>query len=171
MTIWPELVAGKPFTAYDAAEMVPEVINKYLVETRQSTTTFVADTELGCYLAANAIYHVELHLHYATTTAAKDKFDWTMPAGAVVLRAVTGAGFSASEVNVNNVAGRFGVHGITTAVGYGERNSANQAAAIETAIITTQDDGNLRVRWAQNSSSATDTSVNALSFMVVTRIG
>lgn len=170
MSKWPELVAGTPFTARDAGEMVPEVVIKYLVETRQSTTTLTADAELGVYLEANAVYYVELYAHYATTSAADNKFDWTAPTGAVLLRAVTGASFSASETNLDNVTGRFGVHGITTAVGYGDRNGSNQAAALETAIVTTQDDGVLRLRWAQNTSTAADTSVNALSFMVVTRL-
>ena len=121
-------------------------------------------------LDANATYFVEFFLYYSAINAEQFKTAWTVPSGVTGNRAVIGAGSSANEGNLNNVSGRFGVHGFSTSVTYGTRNSSNQCFAYETSTLITTSSGTLAVQWAQATSGSTGTTLYNTSLMRVTRL-
>ncbi len=168
---YPQIAAGDELTADLLMSMLPRIINKSSNTTRTSTTTFSDDPDLTMQVEANATYFVEFHLHYASLDAAKFKTEWTVPSGSTGNKCVIGPGSTANQADVDNVSGRYGVHGFATDVTYGTRNSTvSQAYALETATLITTNAGTLAIRWAQATSNASDTTLYATSLMRVTRI-
>jgi len=139
----------------------------------RTTSTLSDDPDLTVQLDANAVYEVEMHLHYAATDAVRFRTDWTAPSGASGNRSALGPdqGQILSGTSSGG-AGRFGVHNFSTVCIYGTRDSnTSQCVAIEEATVTTTTAGTCALQWAQAATSATFTRLAAGSFMRVTRIG
>jgi hypothetical protein len=166
---YPTVYAGQRITGTLLQSMLPEFVHKVTSEDRAATTTLTADSDLQIALEANAVYHVEMYIHYAAASAAGFKTDWSVPSGATGNRWSLGAG--STQVSSDNVSGRWGVHTFVTACEYGDRASAtNQLGALEQAVVTTTNAGTLALRWAQATSDATATRVAAGSYMRVVRL-
>lgn len=170
MSTYPSITAGQEITSTLLTSMLPDIVYKTANEDRTATTTLADDTELTTTLAASAVYHVRIYLHYAALDAAKIKTAWTVPSGASGLRSAIGAGSAATDATAATTS-RFGVHAFTTTVTYGTRSHAtNQCVAIEEGIVTTTSAGTLAIQWAQDTSNATATRVGSGSSLHVTRI-
>jgi hypothetical protein len=169
MSTYPTILAGQRITSGLLTSMLPNIIYKAQNEDRTSTTTLTADSELSIDLEANAVYFIDMEIHYAADTG-QFKTTWSVPTGATGNRSSLGAASNATSYD--NVDGRFGVHNYGTEVPMGDRNnSGNQVVAIERSIITTSTTaGSLTLMWAQNVSSATITRVAAGSFIIAHRI-
>lgn len=169
MSTYPPILAGQRITASLLTLMLPNVVYKVASEDRSSTTTLTADSDLQATLAANAVYHVTMHIHYATTTAAGFQTDWATPSGATGGRSSVSAG--AASNTYSDTTGNFGVHNFNTAVNHGNRNSStNQLWLMEEGLITTTSGGTLALRWAQVASNAAATRVGSNSVMLVRRL-
>lgn len=177
---YPVIYAGQDIDADTLIAMIPMIVNKPSSTGRTSNTTLADDPDLTVQLEANSAYFVEFHIHYAALDAAKIKTDWTVPSGATGNRCVMGPGEDAYTLApdgtdggaANNIPMRCGVHNYATDVIYGTRNHAtNQIYALETATVVTTNAGTLALRWAQNASNGTATTVFDTSLMRVTKIG
>lgn len=165
------------------ADLLNTNINSYLpvttikaaTTTRASTATLADDTDLVVPVEANTTYLIEFYLKYATTSAAGFQTAWSVPAGvASSNKQVQGLGFNSGTpfATVDNTpsgttfASRAGVHGFTTAIQYGSRNSVSlQVWAYEWSMLTTGGTaGNVALQWAQVTSTAVNTTLNSTSF-------
>lgn len=169
MAYYPTVLAGQRITASLLTSMLPQVVYKTASEDRTATTTLTADTDLQAPLEANAIYHVTMHVHFATMTAAGFQTDWSVPSGASGGRSSISAG--AGSNTFADTTGNWGVHNFNTSVSHGNRNSStNQLWLMEEGMITTTVAGTVALRWAQVTSNAAATRVGSNSFMLVRRL-
>lgn len=134
---------------------------------RASTTVLANDPALVVPVVANATYELSGWLAYnGIASAAGDfKVDWTVPAGTNFAWARNG--YISNSVNQTDtvvtdevtirVLGTFGV--ITTV-----------SAPFKGIVTTAGTAGNLQLRWAQNVSSATATSLVAGSYIKIERV-
>jgi len=138
-----------------------------------NSATMVDDNELFLAVDANATYMVKcLVIGSSAANAAGDlKLTFGFPAGAVVMATVQGP---------NNVALAAG----SSADGeFVARNALSDASFLPVGVstsavgiiivgraITAATAGNLRLRWAQNAANASATTVNARSYLTVTRV-
>lgn len=171
MAQYPSIAAGDELTAELLLSMLPRFVVKAANTTRTSTATPADDTELTLPVEANATYFVEFFLYYSAINAEQFRTEWSVPTGTTGNRNVIGAGSTANQSSLDNVSGRFGIHGYATNVIYGTRNSTNQCYAVETATVTTGGtSGNVTLQWAQGTSGSTGTVLYAGSMMRVTRL-
>lgn len=174
--MWPNYTAGQRLTAADLSAGQPLIIYKTTNTDRASSATPIADPDLTATLAANAVYAIEFYLHYAAINAAQFQTNWTVPIGASGNRSAHGLAASVSDSTTGASGGpagnvRSGVHGFTTAINYGTRNSgSNQCFALEESLITTSSAGACAINWGQGTSSTTATRLAAGSWMRITRI-
>ncbi|MFD8805555.1 hypothetical protein [Streptomyces sp. NPDC059597] len=169
MSYYPAILAGQRITSALLTSLLPQTVNKAAGEDRFATTTLTMDADLQAPLEANAVYHVTMHIHYATTTAAGFQTNWAVPAGATGLRSSVSAG--AASNTYSDTPGNWGVHNFGTAVNHGNRNSStNQLWLLEEGVINTISAGTVALQWAQVTSNAAATRVGGGSFMLIRRI-
>lgn len=171
MSQYPVITAGQRVTADLLTSMLPNIMVKSVSEDRSSTTTLADDSELTVELEAGAVYLVEMHILYAAQTVAGFRTAWTVPSGATGVRTSISAGSAQSQLNADNISGRWGVHNFTTATNHGERNdSTNLLWLLERAVVTTSSAGTLALQWCQVTSNAAATRVAVGSTMTVIRL-
>jgi hypothetical protein len=168
---YPNIVPGDDITDDLLNSMIPITKYKVTSEDRASTTTATLDSELFVTVEANAVYRVEIYIHYAAGNTGRLRTQWEVPTGSSGLRGTMG--LDPAVTNATNAIGetRNGVHGFATNVDYGNRSSGFQALAFEEGIVVTTNPGTIGLMWCQASSDATNTTVANYSFMRVTRIG
>src|SRR5215472_12558663 len=146
---------------------VPLAAYRTSTQSVTSSTTLVNDTQLSVAVAANAVYRVELGMTYTADTAGDIKLGWTTPAGATIATAVTvGLSLTAAAATDDVTVGAS-----STPVFGGIGAGANAALQYIFILTTSSTAGTLQLQWAQNSSSATATTVNAGSYLIAQRIG
>ncbi|WP_275462057.1 hypothetical protein [Streptomyces noursei] len=171
------IAIGRTATAATALGL-PRFAYKATATDRASTTTRAADPDLTMNLDANAVYLAEFHLFIGGPAGGLMVTSWTVPTGAGGLRGVHGPSSVAAPVAGDsnttagdNVPGRWGSHGFTTAITYGRRDvNTNLLYAIETGTLTTTTAGTLALAWAQSAANTTATRLGLGSWMRVTRI-
>lgn len=166
-------------TASAAAALgVPAHAYKAAHTDRAATTTFTDDPDLRLPLDAAAVYRIEFWLQYAAidlvsgSPAGRFKTQWSAPAGATGVRSAVGPdqGTILSSGSAGGT-GRWGVHNLTTAAVYGDRDSStNQCLAIEVGTVFTTSAGMLALQWSQSVSNAAPTRLAQGSYMRVTRL-
>ncbi len=166
-----DLRAGMVPTADELKALSWEFVYKPANTDRASTTTFADDPDLTYQLEANSVYYIRMWIKYAAISAAAIKTQWTVPTGATGSRSATGPGTGVTLDANSGGTGRWGIHGYTTTVVYGTRNSAtNLCSAVEETTIFTTSAGTLALSWAQNASDATATRVAQGSIMHVQKL-
>lgn len=142
--------------------------------TRASTTTMADDPDLRMYLEANSTYFVEFFITCAALAAADIKTAWSVPAGVTTAnRRVFGPGSTAASTDADNISARMGTHNYGTVVAYnGVRDNVGLQFQIqEVAIVrTAATPGYCSIQWAQVTSNASGTQVNADSFSRATKV-
>jgi hypothetical protein len=144
---------------------VEQAVVKPTGQSVTSSTTIVNDIDLVLPVAANATYRIECFISFVAATGGDLKFTWAVPAGASM--------FYQAEHNeggttglVNSVITYSDLNTIQAAGG----NSVVQAVGIKGNLLTVSTAGNLQLQWAQNTSSATATTVRARSHLMMRRI-
>lgn len=170
MSTYPAIAAGQRITGSLLTSMLPNVVLKQADEPLVSTTALQNDDELFAAVAANATYILDGHLAYSgeifTAPGPADlKVDWTVPTGAVMrwsrVAYPSNAANSVDSVETDNSTIRvLGTYGSTTTV----------TAGVRGRIITGSTAGTLQLRWAQNASNATATTMKAGSWIRLVRI-
>ena len=131
--------------------------------------TLPDDAELKIYLPVG-FWRIELFLGVDGTLAGDIKVDWvwTGTNAGVSARMVLGPQVPSTD---NTAAGMrsTGPHTLSSAVGYGQ-DPAVPTLIREDLILDVTGEGTLTMRWAQNTSNATATSVLAGSRLYATRM-
>lgn len=143
--------------------------------TRALTVTLSADPDLRMWLEANSRYFIEMFITTASLAAADIQTAWVIPAGSPAsTRRVLGPGTSSTvNANADNAVVKIGTHQTNTPVAYnGIRDSVSLQFQIqEIGLITTgATAGYVEFQWAQGTSNATGTVVNAESFCRATKV-
>lgn len=173
---YPVIAAGQRITSSLLNAMIPVVVRKPSTTARTNTTTLADDPDLTYVLAANSVYYVEFYIKYAgqMTSATGFKTAWTVPSGASGTRSAIGPGSAANDGSADNISMHSGIHGYTTAVGYGGRSNSdsNQLIVLESSVVNTSSQGACTLQWAQNTLNASHAaSVFSDSFMRITQLG
>lgn len=172
MSTYPTIAAGQEITASLLTSMLPNMVVKQ-ANTDRTTSTFAADPELTFNLAAGGSYFVEFFLLLGGTTTGDIQTRWAVPSGASGLRSVIGPSTVAADANADNITTRQGAHVFGTATLYsGVRNATGQIfQAYEWGVLLSSGTGGaVTLEWAQGTTNATASRVNAGSLLRVTRI-
>lgn len=141
--------------------------------TRASTTTKTDDPDLTMPVVANAVYYVEFILAaQSSSTTPNINTAWNVPATATGLKFAHGPTNNATNfVTRTDTNARVSAHGYTTGLDYIINGSGVSVAILEKSIVTTgANSGTIAIQWAQNTSNATGTVVEAGSYMYIRRI-
>lgn len=145
---------------------VPMVAVKTADQLVTSSTTVVNDTELFLVLPASAtfFFHMFLDFEGGTLGASDIKWTFTVPGGCFFRYsyanrgpgggATAGTCAQGTDINTSGSAGAGNIQGVL-ALG---------------TIVNGVNPGNVQLRWAQNTSSATSTIMHAQSCMMIQRI-
>lgn len=167
--IYPDIRAGQDITESMLRSMLPTWVYKTAQTDRLSTITPTADPDLVIDLAVGT-FMVEMWIRYSTPAAADFRTDWNF-SGTVSTsnRWCLGLGTTVSDSTPQGIM-RSGIHGFATDVIYGDRAGANQMACYEQSLVTVTVAGLLEFRWAQGTSTASNTSVHGESAIKVQRL-
>ncbi len=166
MAAYPTFYAGQRLTAALMASTQPITVVKAADESVTSSTTLQDDNHLILALEANATYVVEGALFYdGQFNAGNLKLTWSLPASATIYwapnaPATGGAAAYASQATTsgNLSVGTYGTGGTKT------------TASISATVTTAGTAGSMTLRWAQDTSSATATTIYAKSWLRAIRI-
>jgi hypothetical protein len=169
---YPVINPGQTVTADLMNSMLPQIYWKANSEDRVSTTTLADDSDLVAPLAANAVYHVTMYLHFAAKATPRIKTQWRVPGGVSGNRSAIGPDQGAILTASSGGQGRFGVHNYTTDVIYGTRdNNTLQCIAVEEGTVTTgATAGTIALQWAQQTSGTDFTRMGSGSYMEIRRL-
>lgn len=170
MATYPALAIGQRLTAALLTSMLPQTVYKTLSTARTSTAAKTADPELTLPVEANAVYELAFYLKYDAGNAGDIGWTFSTPAGTsgsygISSIVVGGAGASQTEdlANVYTLAANAGAGGIGAGIplpvlGLGK-------------FVTGGTAGSITLSWAQFTSNATATTLQADSYLKITRIG
>lgn len=161
----PTWVPGQILASSDVnTYFVPLVVIKPGQTGRASTTTMTNDPDLVIGLAASASYAVNGVIFYDGAASSADfKFTFTIPASS------SGQYFAAHQNLSGAFVGAFQSNWTDTVTANTTGVSTIMCVGIQ-GILQTGSSGNLRLQWAQNTSSGTNTHVDIQSYLVATRI-
>jgi hypothetical protein len=173
---WTDVSAGQTLTAAKLNELasyaVPIQAEKASATSRASTTTPTADPELAIVLPANRTYDIDLVLLVTAGNAAGDiriAFGWTNTA------TVTYTGLGLIKTLASGSTGDAEMFAIgpdattsTTAVGYGASTTTTSVVAFA-RVVTGGSNVTLSLLWSQDTSSGTNSTVEAGSKMIARR--
>jgi hypothetical protein len=163
----PTWTVGQVLTADDVNNwLVPLHAYKAADQSLTSSTTLTSDNDLLIALAANSAYRFECWLTFAANVGADIKWTWTVPAGAALsYQAQHNEGGSTGYTNSQNV---YADTDVPMAAG----GTAQVTGVLMTGHLTTSTStGNIRLKWAQNSSNAAATHVRVGSYLHLDRVG
>lgn len=158
---------GQVLTADDVNTwFVPAAAYKTADQSLTSSTTLANDNEVLVPLAANAVYKFDAWLDFIATAGADIKWTWTVPAGAgLVYNAEHNEGGGTAYTNSQLV---YADTDVPMAAG---GSPAVNAVPMKGLMTTSTSSGNIRLKWAQNSSNAGATHVRPGSYIEMRRIG
>lgn len=157
----------------DAADFAPvRYKRKAANESVTSSTTMQDDNDIaGIALDADKVYLVDFYPSVSAAAAAGDvKFGWTTTGGVAGLGTRVCRGPQTGTTDATNTAMRVSRHNLTTAVPYGHDGSTTCAIHETFLVETSAGAGTLTLRWAQNASSGTATTLSTSTYVVVTEV-
>lgn len=165
MSQYPVIVAGEALTSALLQSMLEQVGYKASDQGVTSSTVLQNDTALLVPLAANAKYEFDAKIVYkgGTTGSSDLKLGWSVPSG------VTIAGGIEAVANPLGVALLYMTQASTL---FSATNGTGNPFPIRLwgTVTTSATTGNLQLTWAQNTSSATATTVMAGSLLTARRV-
>lgn len=144
---------------------VGAVAYKDIDQSVTSSTVLVSDESIGWDVLAGALYHLTAHLMYLTEDTPDIKFGWSIPSGAAMVW--NGTGYSTGSVHQNF--GNADPSAGATSFGGSGGGTARVARATGTLLMG-DEDGELRLQFAQNVSNAATTTVLQGTFGVLRRV-
>jgi len=166
-----ELKAGEVLTKAKMDKRTPITKIKTAPQTISSSITLVDDNHLFAEVEANAVYRVILNLKMYGPTAGDLRVSWSVPSGTSAgSRHCFGAATGVSSARDTLI--RATRNNWTDVVPYGTDTASTTARnhVYEDNLLKTGGSaGTLQLRWAQNSSSASTTTV-ADGMLVVRRL-
>lgn len=145
----------------------PEIV-KSADTGRTSTTTLAADPHLALAVAANATYSLDGFIDYDGVFGAGGlKVDWTLPASATMRWSLLGNVVAdTTQKAVTTTTDQTGSLSVGTYGTGGTHTHTRLCGHVTTAGTA----GTMTMRWAQNASNATATTVYAKSWIRLRRI-
>lgn len=137
---------------------------KTLDQSYVSQTTFQSDTELFLPVAANSVYACHIHMIFNSPVAAGLKTQFTVPAGAVVTNWTFLLPATTTPTAAMGLCGPSGgVVGISA-------HATDEPGDMWGVLTTGSTAGNLQFQHAQNTSTASTTSMKAGSWLRMLKI-
>lgn len=148
------------------------VIKKAAAESVTSNITPQDDNDLTVALDAGKVYLIQLRAAPGGATAGDVRIDWATTGGVAQLSARHCQGPALTTTDVQDTSMRTAIHDLGTDVGYGTDNVRSGTLSEEFLVETTTANaaGTLTCRFAQQTSSATATTMSVSSFLIVTEI-
>lgn len=169
---FPDWKAGMKITPARLAQMQTVVIQPVSSQTVNNSNVLVNDNELTYPLEANAQYIVEIHAVFDSFSDNADvKTDWLAPSEATGLRLCIGASNSSGgSTDSSDTRAQFTASSLTSPPVsvyqmYDTRGFIQEYACVTNGATA----GDLVFRWAQNVSTAADTTRTTASYMKVQR--
>jgi hypothetical protein len=161
---FPVITAGIALTSALLKSMLPQDGRKGADQSVTSSTVLQNDTALLVPVVASAAYFFQLEILYkgAATGTGDLKFAWAVPSGATLACRV---------ITVSNPLGVAMGYGTQASSMFSATNGTGNplAATLAGTLLTSGTPGNLQLQWAQNTSSATATTVMAGSILTARR--
>lgn len=151
--------AGQKLTADALNQLLPTIAAKATDQTVNNSSTLVDDDDMVIALAANSVYRFEAVFVYNSNTTADIKIGYTIPSGASTTAVTDYFDTALTRNMIPHVAAP------TTGTPMG--GNASNAPAWTKGTVTTTTAGNLTIRWAQNTTNASNTVMKAGSFLAV----
>lgn len=167
---YPIPLAGQRLTAALLRSMQPQTVRKTADESRSATTTFADDTHLVFAAEASAVYTMwgwikyfadptpDIKLQFSVPTGCLGEWAWIMPGSGTAAGGTTGYSV---RTETNDVTG--------FRTGYGTSDTT-QFTPISGLFRMSTTAGNIALQWAQNTSSATATTLYTDSWLMYQRI-
>lgn len=148
--------------------MMLRLIHKTTDQSVAASTVPQNDGELAVALDAGSTYQIQYALYYTAPTGGDLKWQWSAPADLVgregALRLSNTV--TTSEGYARGSAAAF-TAGATTPLSAG--GTGNHASVLGALLVETQAAGTLQLKWAQETSHPTPTTLHAYSHLVVTK--
>lgn len=167
---YPTLLAGQRLTAALLRSMLPQTVRKTSDESRSSTTTYVDDSHLVFPAEAFAVYTMvgwfkyfadptpDIKVNISVPTGCLGEWGWNMPGSNTLATGTVGYAIRTETIDVNG--GRTG-YGTSDSIHYTPMGGLFRMGATA---------GNIALQWAQNTASATATTVYTDSWLQFQRI-
>lgn len=146
------------------------IIRKTADETVNNSSTLQNDDQLLLPVLANEVWRVEASLLLsATTTAADFKFGFTVPTGATLYWGA-GSGFDAASWSGQDASSTV-LPALTSGstLLQGGLNGI-KVLSLRAIYIGAANTGNVRLQWAQNTATASDSKILANSCLIATKL-
>lgn len=148
-----------------------DYVHKTADESVASSTTLQNDNHLLVSVLANSEYEIIVRIAVNGAASSDFKMAWTLPAGCTGQRFSSGPAVSSATSTADTTTRASGLtNSFGTEINYGVF-STGQLSFVEEIlyVVTSGTAGTVQMRWAQNASSATATTVVAGSYIVVRR--
>lgn len=167
------ITAGAKLHASDLNNNLPRIARCTATVSATSDTTLDNVTGMVLSLEANAVYALDAYIAYTAGETGDLKVAWTVPSGTTGHWAVWGLGVGATGSTVGDANGArpdgFGDANFLS-VGGANTDGGRVACHPRGYVVVAGTAGNLQLRFAQNTSNGTATTVVAGSWMRLTRI-
>lgn len=165
-------VAGQKVRASDLNSGLPVFARVASDVTVISSTTLVDITGLVVALDADALYAWDAYLAYSTNATADIKIAWTVPSGTTGSWSAFGLHTTAAGTVGDVVGFRADAYGDANTIGLGGSDTLSGTTVARPCgfIDTAGTAGNFQGRFAQNTSNANNTTLEAGSWLRAQRI-
>lgn len=143
------------------AERMPITARKTSNETIISNSTLQNDDELFVPVEASCEYHMELRISYTSGTTPDLKLGWTYPTGTTI----RWSGVDSDTAGSIRITGNLLETSVPAICGSG----ADLQAAYTGMVVVGVNAGTLQLQWAQNTLTASNSTVYAGSFLTIKR--
>lgn len=133
-----------------------------------SSTTMQNDDDFYIYFAYPGTYEINANILANGDTSGDIKIDWVEGGGINLIVGRRCVGPAASSTSNSDTTVRRSSHSLATDVTYGL--NASYSVIDEKFIVSTASTGTLQMRWAQNASSGTRTTVSSHSYVTVEKL-
>lgn len=168
---------GRVLTVYDGSAWrsyfrAPLFARKTATESVTSNTTVQADDHLFVTLEANSTYVLDMWLNGTGADAGDLKYNFTYPSGTSV--AAGAATYNTASTGAAPVINSLGSasDGTSPTIDFtaGTIAGVSISVIVRGLVVVGATAGNLALQWAQNSSNGTATTLDAGSYLMLTRV-
>lgn len=135
-----------------------------------SSTTLVNDGELINIALGIGMWDIAFYIYGTAGSGFGLSTAWTFSGTASGFRSCMGPATGATTGPTTTL-GRFSIHGFTTTVAYGVASTSTFSRIEERSLFTVTAAGSLSLQYAQSTSGATATQIQAGSYMTYRQIG
>lgn len=165
MALTAALAAGAKLRAVTLAafnaERMPITARKTSNETVNGSAALQNDDELFCAVEASCVYHMELRISYTSGTTPDLKLGWTYPTGTTI----RWSGVDSDTAGAVRIVGNLTEASVPAICGSG----TDLMAVYTGMVIVGVNAGTLQLQWAQNTSTGSNSTVYAGSFLTIKR--